>query len=88
MSTLKSGDSSSWDKGQFTKLELAWADQTNPGTGKVSVKLGDGAATSYSVPQADIAIDKQAGKLTNNTDKTIQYTLSAASSRRPGHRLS
>lgn len=42
----------------------------------MSVKVGNAAATSYAPPKADINVNQQAGKLTNNTDKTITYTLS------------
>jgi hypothetical protein len=76
MKSLKVGESHSWDKGKFANLELQWADSTNPGMGTVSVKLGNGAATSFTVPQAAIDVNQQAGKLTNNTTKTIQYELS------------
>ena len=74
--TLKSGNAHSWKKNTYSELSFDWADVRNPGTGDCSVKLGD-AATSYSVPQASLAITKSlAGKLTNNTDKTISYKLS------------
>lgn len=42
----------------------------------VSVIVGDDDAHSYDVPQANIAVDRKSGKLTNNTTKTINYTLS------------
>jgi hypothetical protein len=72
--TLASGKSHLWDKNSFAKLEVSWAGPA--GTGSVSVKQ-DGAATSYNVPNNNIALVKaQAGKITNNTDKTISYTLS------------
>ena len=76
MATLASNKSHSWEKNSHTKLEFSWPDPNKPGDGKVSVKLGDAPAHSYSVPQADIAVDNKAGKLTNNTTKTINYTLS------------
>jgi hypothetical protein len=75
MPTLAQGKSHSWDRNNYSTLAVSWPDPTNPGTGKVSVRLGDDAATSYSVPRAGIAIQQKAGKLTNNTDKTISYTL-------------
>lgn len=74
--SLKSGYSHKWDKNLYTKLGFGWADSKNPGEGKVSVIVGDDAANSYPVPQANIAVDKMYGKLTNNTSKTINYTLS------------
>ena len=75
MATLSAGSSHTWDKNQYSSLSFDWADPRNPGTGKVSVKVGD-SITPYSVPRAGIAVDRKAGKLTNNTDKTINYTLS------------
>lgn len=74
MATLPKNASHSWaTKDNFTKLSFDW---TGPaGTGSVSVKLGD-KAKSYTPPKADIDISKQSGSLTNNTDKTITYTLS------------
>jgi hypothetical protein len=76
--SLKSGDRHTWKKGLYTKLAFDWADSTNPGgkDDKVSVIIDDAAADPYSVPQANIAVDKKDGKLTNNTSKTINYTLS------------
>lgn len=76
MATLKSGDSHKWEENLYTKLEFNWADPKNPGEKTVSVIIGDGIAHSYSVPQANIAVGKKSGKLTNNTTKTINYTLS------------
>ena len=76
MATLTSGNSHNWDKNLYSKLEFDWADSKNPGEGTVSVIVGDAAANSYSVPQANIAVDRKSGKLTNNTSKTINYTLS------------
>lgn len=76
MATLASGKEHKWKKNNYSSLSFDWADRRNPGTGKCSVKIGD-AATSYSVPQENLGIDKKKdGKLTNNTDKTITYTLS------------
>ena len=75
MATLKAGASHPWKAAdKYTKLAFDWV--STAGTGTVSVKIGDGAATSYPVPQANIAFNQEAGKLTNNTDKTIEYTLS------------
>lgn len=74
MSTLAVNASHSWvAKDKFTKLSFDWTGTA--GTGSVSVKLGD-KAKPYTPPKADIDISKQAGSLTNNTDKTITYTLS------------
>ena len=75
MATLAQGSSHPWDKNKYSTLAVDWVDPVNPGTGSVSVKLGDDAAKSYSVPRAGIAVQNKAGKLTNNTDKTINYTL-------------
>jgi hypothetical protein len=72
--TLKSNDSTSWDKNKYSTLEVEWADAHNPGTGKVSVKLGE-SAMSYAVPN-NVDVENKSGKLTNNTTKTISYTLS------------
>lgn len=72
--TLKPNDSTSWDKNKYASLEVDWADSHNPGTGKVSVRLGD-SAMSYAVPN-NVDVDNKSGKLTNNTTKTISYTLS------------
>jgi hypothetical protein len=78
MATLNPNDPHPWmASDQFTKLSFKWADTNNPGTGTVSVIIGDAAATSYDVPQVNIQLDaKKKGKLTNNTTKTIDYTLS------------
>ncbi len=77
MPSLAAGKTTTWDKNQYSRLSFDWAGPA--GSGTVSVKIGEGAATSYSVPQANLAIDRtQKGKLTNNTDKTINYTLSSA----------
>lgn len=78
MATLKSGDSHKWEKSLYTKLAFDWADPNHPGgrDEKVSVIVGDAAAHSYTVPQNDIAVHEKSGKLTNNTKKTINYTLS------------
>lgn len=75
---LKSGDSHKWEKNSYNKLALSWADPKNPEKDStVSVIIGDAAAKPYPVPQAGIAVDKKkSGKLTNNTGKTINYTLS------------
>jgi rhizosphere induced protein len=71
--TLQAGKSHPWEASdRYDHLSFDWAG--GAGNGKVSVKIDD-AATSYTVPQADIAVNKQAGKLTNNTDKTISYKL-------------
>lgn len=77
MGTLKSGTSHSWEANDgYSKLSLDWAGGT-AGTGTVSVKIpASGGATSYNVPQTNIAVNQQSGKLTNNTSKTIEYTLS------------
>ncbi|HEV2913164.1 MAG TPA: hypothetical protein VGX92_07600 [Pyrinomonadaceae bacterium] len=75
MPTLSSNSNTTWDKNKVKSVSFDWADKRNPGTGKVSVKLGD-AARSYDVPQTSVAVDNQAGSLTNNTTKTISYTLS------------
>jgi rhizosphere induced protein len=61
-----------WDRNQYTTLSIGWSGAA--GNGKCSVKLGD-RAQSYNVPTQGIAIDNQAGSLTNNTDKTISYSL-------------
>jgi hypothetical protein len=74
--TLKSGDSHPWKKNLYTTLAFSWADATNPGDKKVTVTVGDVVAPPYTVPQSSIAVDKKSGKLTNNTGKTINYTLS------------
>lgn len=71
--TLKSGEKHTWTKHQYTKLSFKWAGPA--GVGACSVKLGDAAATSYSVPRADLQVGGHAGTLTNNTDRTISYEL-------------
>jgi hypothetical protein len=74
VATLASNASHSWAARSYSTLSFDWAGTA--GSGKVSVKLGDAAATSYAPPKAGINVNQQAGKLTNNTDKTITYTLS------------
>jgi len=71
--TLRDGDSHPWAARTYDHLSFDWV--STVGTGKCSVKLGDDAATSYSVPQADIAVNQKSGKLTNNSGKTIKYKL-------------
>jgi hypothetical protein len=74
--TLKEGKSHDWvatDK--YSTLALNWARGVQDGNGKVNVTIGK-ATTEYKVPQANIAVSQQAGKMVNNTDKTIEYTLS------------
>jgi hypothetical protein len=74
--TVAANQFTNWtDKDNFTKLSFDWVTPKNPGTGTVSVKIGDGVASSKSVPTANIAVNKSGGKITNNTDKTISYTL-------------
>lgn len=78
MATLEKNESHPWkSKDKFTKLSFSFADSKyQPGEKeKVSVKLGD-RATSYTVPQTALDISGQDGKITNNTEKTINYTLS------------
>jgi hypothetical protein len=71
--TLRAGTGHPWEASdQYEHLSFDWAGAEGKGT--CSVKIGD-QATSYPVPQADIGVDKKAGKLTNNTDKTISYKL-------------
>lgn len=70
--TLTAGNSHPWSARTFDHLSFDWVGTV--GSGTCSVKIGD-VATSYSVPQADIPLDKKEGKLTNNTDKTIKYKL-------------
>lgn len=66
-----------WEKkDKYTKLSFDWADPKNRGDGTVSVTIGDEPSCSKSVPQANIDISNKSGKITNNTDKTINYTLS------------
>jgi len=78
MATLRDNDSHSWAKNTYSKLSFKWAGTAPVSPGTVSVKNPkDGAATSYSVPQANIALTKSKdGKLTNNAGATIDYTLS------------
>lgn len=77
MADLKEGKSHKWEKNLYTTLAFDWADRKNPGgkDDKVNVSIGKDA-NEYPVPQANIAVDKKDGKLTNNTSKTINYTLS------------
>lgn len=74
MPVLKPNKTHKWDKNKVNKLSFDWSGTEGEGT--VSVLIGDGAATSYTVPQTDIAVDRKKGKLTNNTGGNIEYTLS------------
>lgn len=70
--TLKAGSSHPWAARTFNHLSFDWAGVH--GNGKCSVKIDD-TTTSYAVPQQDIQLNGEAGKLTNNTDRTITYKL-------------
>jgi hypothetical protein len=73
--TLKPNEAHSWAKGTYGSLSFNWAGVPGDINDQVSVKQGD-AAVSYTVPRQNIALDKSKdGKLTNNTIKTIAYTL-------------
>lgn len=75
MASLSVNKTHKWNKSDgFATLSLAWANPSDPGTGSVSVKIGD-IISSQTVPQTDIAVNKEGGKITNNTSKTINYTL-------------
>jgi hypothetical protein len=73
MPTLASNSRTTWEKNKHDKVEFKYSGAA--GTGKVSVKQ-EGAAESKDVPGHVDLIRSQAGSLTNNTDKTIEYTLS------------
>lgn len=75
LGTLRPGESHPWTSSKFTRLSLRWATGVNGGDGTVGVQIGDAAETWYIVPQDNIAVNGEAGRLTNNTDKTISYTL-------------
>ncbi len=72
--TLKANEVHPWKKNTFSTLTFAWSGTA--GTGQVSVTI-DGTAASYKVPQNALALAKKAGKIVNNTDKTITYTLTS-----------
>ncbi|WP_433936599.1 hypothetical protein AB3662_18155 [Sorangium cellulosum] len=73
--TLRPGAKHAWGKNEYAKLSFDWADKKNPGTGTCSVKIGEEAARSVAPPQVGINVDRKAGSLTNNTDRTISYQL-------------
>jgi hypothetical protein len=73
MPTLANNGRTTWDKNQYDKVAFEYSGVA--GTGKVSVKQGD-AAESKDVPGSVDLDRKKAGSLTNNTGKTIEYTLS------------
>ncbi|MBU8898837.1 hypothetical protein KRR26_24815 [Corallococcus sp. M34] len=72
--TLAANASTSWEKNTSTSLSFDWADPRNPGTGSCSVRIGD-SAQSLPPPREGIDLESKAGKLTNNTTRTIRYTL-------------
>jgi hypothetical protein len=72
--TLKPGKTHPWKRGQYTSLSFDWANPREPGTSSCSVRIGE-EAQSLTPPRSNLALDKKAGALTNNTDKTITYTL-------------
>jgi hypothetical protein len=73
--TLKPGAKHPWEKNDYSLLSFDWADPKHPGEGTCSVKIGEEPARSLTPPQHDLQVNKRAGSLTNNTTKTITYTL-------------
>lgn len=70
--TLAPNKTHKWDKGAYKSLSFKWAGPAGEGT--CSVKIGE-KAESLLPPKDGIDLNEQGGSLTNNTTKTIQYTL-------------
>ena len=73
MPTLGTNKTTTWEKNKYASLEFSYPD--TPGSGTVSVKQ-DGIGRSLAVPGVTALEKNKDGSLTNNTDKTINYTLS------------
>ena len=73
MAQLPSNKRTTWDRNLYTSLAVKWAGAE--GVGSVSVKQ-EGAAVSHAPPHHFPLEKDQGGSLTNNTSKTVDYTLS------------
>jgi hypothetical protein len=73
MPTLAINKTTTWEKNKYASLEFSYPGPA--GSGTVSVKQ-DGIARSLAVPGTTALEKSKDGSLTNNTDKTIDYTLS------------
>lgn len=75
--TLATNGSTTWDKNNFTKLNLSWAG-ANGTSFSVVVKTPTSAnPTTYKNPTNGIElVKKNDGSIKNNSDKSIQYDLS------------